>query len=456
MVGAVEQANGSPPTLTDRVLDAATESALAAGPEARAMVSACLLDWTACAIAGAREPLVEKLLADAMEFGRPGDMPLAGREERLGLRDYVLVSGAAGHALDYDDGLVQMVGHPSAAIAPALLGLAAYQGRSGRDLATAFILAMDVAARVGLLLAPAHYGRGFHGTATAGAVAAAAGCAWLLGLEGETRARAIGLAATRAAGLKASFGTEAKPLHPGWAALVGLTAAQWAQRGYTGTTDAFGHQAGMRVLSDSFDPEAALAGRAPYILDVRFKRHAACAGTHPTIEAMLQLWRDHALTPDQIAHATIRANHVADSICNQHDVRTGLQAKFSLRMVSAMALSGVDTAAPGNFSDATVARSDLRNLFDRISVDLADSDPGLGDVTIETAAGTRLHGSVDMRISDASSEMRAVKPKFTALAQPVLDRAGCEALSIAIEGIDDCTSVAALLEAARAAKLQPV
>jgi 2-methylcitrate dehydratase PrpD len=332
-------------TLTDRVLEAALRSVLGAPSEAFGMARACLLDWTGCAIAGAREPMVEVLLADAVEFGRIGTLPVVGRSERLGLRESVLVNGTAGHALDYDDGLSPMMGHPSVAITPALLALSAYIGKSGRDLATAFLLAVDVAARVGRLLSPDHYRRGFHGTATAGAIGAAAGCAWLVGLQGVARAGAIGLAATRAAGLKASFGTMAKPLHAGWAAQVGLTAVQWAQRGFTGHTDVLGHPSGLRALSETFEPDAALADAAPYVLSVRFKRHASCAGTHPTIEAMRQLRRKHNLRPERIVRATIRVDRLQDSICNQHNVRTGLQAKFSLRMVSAMVLAEIDTAA---------------------------------------------------------------------------------------------------------------
>ena len=45
---------------------------------------------------------------------------------------------------------------------------------------------------------------------------------------------ALGLAGTRAAGLKASFGTDGKPLHAGWASLIGLTAAIWAGQGMVG------------------------------------------------------------------------------------------------------------------------------------------------------------------------------------------------------------------------------
>jgi len=437
-------------SLTDRVLDAAERTAIAAGADARAMAISCLLDWTACTIAGAREPLVDRLVADAAEFGRPGDMPLIGRAERMGLRESVLINGAAGHALDYDDTLRAMVGHPTVPIAPALFGLAAHLGTSGRDLVTAHVLAIEVASRVSRMIAPDHYLRGYHNTATTGAIGAAAGCAWLLDLDREKRASAIGLAATRAAGLKASFGTEARPLNPGWAALVGLTAAQWAARGYEGAADVLGHPTGIRAWSDAFDPDAALADGVPHILDVRFKRYAACGGIHPTIEAVLKLRRDRGLAPDDIARVTLSVDRDMDGTCNKQQVTTGLEAKFSLRMVSAMIFCGIDTSVPENFSDAVMARPAVRALFDRTDVDLIEGrDSMIGDVMVETRDGRALQSAVDFGRPDPVAEMRSVRPKFAALVAPRLGDDRAATLAGAIEGLEGLSSLPSLLEAAR-------
>lgn len=68
-------------------------------------------------------------------------------------------------------------------------------------------------------------------------MAATVAGAWLIGLDGARPRHARGLAGTRAAGLKASFGSDAKPLHAGWASLVALTSLQWAGRGMTGAGD---------------------------------------------------------------------------------------------------------------------------------------------------------------------------------------------------------------------------
>src|SRR5215475_11603580 len=76
----------------------------------------CLLDWFACAIAGAHEPLADILVRDALEDGRRGPAALVGRRETVIPSAAALCNGAAGHALDYDDVNFAMMGHITVAI----------------------------------------------------------------------------------------------------------------------------------------------------------------------------------------------------------------------------------------------------------------------------------------------------------------------------------------------------
>jgi 2-methylcitrate dehydratase PrpD len=430
-------------TLTERTMESARRSAESADSAARDVTTLCLLDWLGCAIGGANDELVDKLVEDSLADGGPGDAPLIGRRERLSLRNAVLVNGAAGHALDYDDGLHSMGGHPSAPIAPALVGLATRLHAPGRKLVTAYILAVDVAARIGLLLSPDHYQRGFHGTATAGAIGAAAGCAYLLDLNSAERANAIGLAATRAAGLRASFGSEAKPLHAGWAALVGLTSAQWASRGFTGAPDIAGHAAGLRSLSADFHLDQAVAPHPPHILDVTFKYHAACAGTHAALEALREIVRHREISPLDIASVAVTVDRRLDTVCNRQQVASGPEAKFSLRMVAAMLLAGVDTAATESFADEVVNRSDVRAIFDRVAVSLDDrSIVFSSDVSIVTASGANLSASGTPAALVGEERRRALEAKFVALASPRLGAASSGDLLSSIIEADQCSDVA--------------
>lgn len=448
---AADSGSAGPISLTGQMLSAAYEALMAADDRARAMAVNCLVDWFGCGLRGAGEPLVHALVKSAGMLGAPGAMPLLGRAERVGLSDMVLINGASGHALDYDDGHGAMMGHPSAPIAPALLGLAASLSRDGSTLMDAYILAVDVAARVGMLLAPDHYDRGFHGTATAGAIGAAAGCALLLGLDQAATAKAIGLAGTRAAGLRASFGTDAKPLHAGWAGLIGLTAAVWSRNGLTGHADLVGSACGLRTLSNNWNPDAAIAAHHPLILDTTFKHHAACAGAHPTIEAVRGLVEQHAVSPADVAGLVLRVNPRLDNVCNRQRVDSGLEAKFSLRMLAAMALSGIDTAAPESFSDAVVQRHDLQALFSIVAVELDPTvAPTGGEVVLTARCGAvyRSGGNAVRLAGDAARS--SLDAKFRVLAEPVIGADRAARLLARLRGI---ATVADMASVAREASL---
>lgn len=111
--------------IADQLYGQVAGAAGQADAAALAMARLCLLDWLGVTIAGAHEPVVEIIAADAA----PGGLPLIGRGGRAGRKDWTLVCGTAGHALDYDDGMAAMRGHPAVAVIPA----AARVGRRARD-----------------------------------------------------------------------------------------------------------------------------------------------------------------------------------------------------------------------------------------------------------------------------------------------------------------------------------
>src|SRR5262249_6138667 len=142
----------------------------------------------------------------------------------------------------------------------AVLALAERDGASGAEVMNAFLTGYETSCRIARLVAPGHFNRGFHATATVGTFGAAAACARLLGLDDAATARAFGIAAARAAGLKATFGTSCKGLQAGMAASAGLFAATLAQRGFDSRADALECAQGFVVThSPDFDERAALS-----------------------------------------------------------------------------------------------------------------------------------------------------------------------------------------------------
>src|SRR5258708_24183967 len=93
----------------------------------------------------------------------------------------------------------------------------------------AFILGFEAESRVANAVYPAHYDAGWHITGTSGVFGAAAAVGRLLGLSVQEMVRAIGLAATQAAGLREMFGSMATAFHPGLTAQNGYVAARLAR-----------------------------------------------------------------------------------------------------------------------------------------------------------------------------------------------------------------------------------
>jgi 2-methylcitrate dehydratase PrpD len=126
----------------------------------------CVLDWLGVTIAGSREPLARILREQALDEGGKPRATLIGIGERVTTAQAALVNGGTSHALDYDDVLTDMSGHPSVPVIPALLALGEELGVSGREAIAALVAAFEMEARVGALVMPGHYAKGFHATGT--------------------------------------------------------------------------------------------------------------------------------------------------------------------------------------------------------------------------------------------------------------------------------------------------
>jgi 2-methylcitrate dehydratase PrpD len=294
---------------------------------------------------------------------------------------------------------------------------------------TAFVAGYELQCRLGLLLAPGHYNvLGFHATGTLGSFGAAAACAHLLGLDAEKFATALGIAGTQAAGLKSMFGTMCKPLHAGKAAYHGLLAARLARRGFTSRGDVLACAQGFaRTHSPDFNPAEALA-EPPGGFHIRnnlFKYHAACYMTHAPIEAARKLREQHDLVPEQIASIRLSLDESCDRVCNIPAPRTGLEAKFSLRLTTAMALAGVDTGGLGSYSEETAADPTLIALRDKVEFDFQHGRLNtLADLELVLTDGRRVAASHDAGVpaSDIDEQGGRLAEKFTSLAEPILGR----------------------------------
>lgn len=414
----------------------------------------CLLDWLGVALAGSTEEATSILLEELADLGGgSGQGTVVGHCRRLPIVDAALVNGTAGHALDYDDVNQAMTGHPSAPILPAVLALAEHVGATGSEVITAFVAGYEIACRLGRALGADHYGRGFHTTGTVGALGAAAASANLLGLDTGSAATALGLAATQAAGLRSVFGTMGKPLHAGRAAAIGLLSARLAARDFSAPSSVIETALGFaETHSESFDPSAGLQDPPLgwYLRANLFKYHASCFQTQSPLEGLIRMRKAGNISVEDVETVTIHASPLQMGICAIPEPTTGLETKFSLRHVAALALAGIDTSDPSSFSDASAGDPylvGLRQLV-RIVPDGVNGSATLVEIVLRD--GRRLTHAYDTSIPepDLGHQRLRVEAKFHALALPVLGSArsaGVVTLTSSIEEADEISSLMQML-----------
>src|SRR5262249_39072979 len=155
---------------------------------------------------------------------------------------------------DFDDMCFVSLAHPSAPLVPACLAAAESAGASGRSALEAYVVGFEIEARLGRVMNPRHYERGWHCTSTLGTIGSTAACSRLLGLDATATANALAIAASEASGLKENFGTMVKPLHAGLAAKNGVLAVLLAKAGMTAIEQAIdGSQGFLRAFGSARD-----------------------------------------------------------------------------------------------------------------------------------------------------------------------------------------------------------
>jgi 2-methylcitrate dehydratase PrpD len=411
--------------------------------DVRTTAKCCILDWLGTAVAGTHQPLVELLLAEIMTASA-APCGLIGRSERTSPHSAALVNGAAGDALDFSDCNRTLNGHATATVLPCVLALAEQTGASGDAALRAFVAGVEAACRVGRLLGAGVLATGFHPTAIAGTLGAAAAGAILLQLDDAQFAAALGLAATQAAGLAAAVGTMCKPLHAGTAAAAGTLAARLASRGFTAPAAVLDAGSGfVQSHTAAADAGALAASRGQFlVLQSLMKEHAACALAIGSIENMLAIKRSAEFAPDDVRAVRLQIAASSARVCDIVAPRTGLEIKFSARTVAAMALLGYDTGRLESFSDEIARAADIAALRERVSVDARDDlDAAVSLATVELRDGRRLEAAHDERNFDADVARRSARTsaKFRELTKAHLapaEAATIEARVFALETLD--------------------
>jgi 2-methylcitrate dehydratase PrpD len=427
-------------------------------PEALHWARVGMLDTVGVTLAGAREPCAA-LLAQALDSAA-GAAVVFGRARRVGPLDAALINGTASHALDFDDCNNTLGGHPSAPILPALFALADETVVSGRQFLAAYVAGFEMETKLALCVHFHHYTKGWHPTATLGVFGAAAACANLLGLSAPATATALALAASSAAGIKANFGTMAKPFHVGRCAREGLLAARLAAVGYTANgAGAFEHEQGFFEVyngAGTYDAARGLAAWARPLDIVRpgiaIKQYPCCGSTHPAIDAAIDLARAHAPQADAVESIEVWIHPRRLQHTNRPAPGSELDAKFSLQYVVARALlDGCVTLA--HFDESAYTEERIVRLLPRVRVAgygderFARDNHFGGEVRVTLRDGGVLSARAEQpagRTSDNPLPAARLREKFEHCATPVIGASNTAAAYAAIQQVETLADMRAL------------
>lgn len=410
-----------------------------------------LINWLGCAIGASHHESTENALHAFMELEPAPQSTIPGRKEKVDMATAAVLMGISSHAYDFDDTHLRTIIHPAGPIASALLPLAQKTKASGRQLIDALVIGIDVFCRIGNMIYPQHYDRGWHITGTAGGIGAAAAASRLLNLDLEKTTMALGIAASQPVGLREQFGTMTKPLHPGAAARVGLTAALLAKHGFTASNRAIEAARGFaQVISDKVDWEEITTGLGDqFEISINTYKPFACGIViHPSIDACIQLSEKYNLQAEDIESITLQVHSLVLELTGKKEPKDGLEAKFSVYH-SAAAGFIYGKAGEDEYADHIVTEPRLIELRRRIT---ATVDPEIKEQEVKATVickdGTRyqMHiphaiGSLENPLTDAMLDK-----KFDSLVIPVLGKDKCELLKKEVKNISNSSSLESFFE----------
>jgi 2-methylcitrate dehydratase PrpD len=288
-------------------------------------------------------------------------------------RQAALVNGFMGHALDYDDVHSDVRGHPSSVILPTLFALSSGHEISGKRFLDAYIIGVEVMARLGQAIGTTSYLQGWHNTSLLGGVAATFAGGYLLAFSAADMMNAVGIASSQAAGLRAQFGTEMKPLHAGLAAQQAVQSIELTAQDFRGTDAALNSKIGFLHVYGGKEADEAVRsaltedwGKYWRIAEpgLWFKRNPFCSAAAHGADAVLELAGLH-LTVSEIEKIDIVFPPGGDAALIHTRPKTGEQGRFSIEYVVALALLGKPLTL-GNFG-ATAVSLEAEKLMGKMS-----------------------------------------------------------------------------------------
>jgi len=418
-----------------------------------------ILDAIGCALASTSFDFSHRILAGIRGIGEEGQCSVIGRPDHLPMRDAALVNGALIHGLDYDDSHLGAILHPGVSSLVCALAVCEKTDRSGRDILSAYVLGVENVVRIAKAANGAFHHFGYHPTGLVAHFSCAITAAWLYGLNANQITMAQGIAGSTAAATQEFLAEGAwnKRLHPGWAAVGGITAANLARAGTVGPTRPYEGRHGLynthlHHLADTVDYNIITKGLGSEweLLNVAVKPYPVCHFMHACGDCALLLQKKHSIDPSNIekivAYVAEPTLHiVAEPVERKKRPANDYDAKFSVHFFVAACLIrghfGFAEMNNGSLVDPTILS--LANKVEAVA-DPQSLHPTYcsGGVTIKMKDGKEysLHERINRGAGERALTRQEIEEKFFVNAELAVSKGRAQEMRDAVYKLEQLSA----------------
>lgn len=391
-----------------------------------------IADYFSACIAGYRTNKIfnEAVLSLMEEIGGTEQSSILFSDKKMPATNSAFVNAVYAHGADMDDGNRKAMGHVGAHVIPSVLALAETLDVSENDILVAIVAGYEVYCRVAAAVQPGLVHRGFHSTGTAGAIACAAACAKLMGLDESGIYNSMAIACTQASGLiiVAESGQSCKPINPARAAQTGIISAKLIKSGVKSFDIPLDSKKGwFHAMSDEVDYSMITSGLGENycVNECYFKPYPSCRHTHCGLQAAKELFDEYK--NKKIKKVSLYIYRNAIQIAGQiKQPLTEDDCKFSIHYSLACMLCN------GSFGldDLTLDYSEeVREMIEKIELieeqSMENRDKGIrgSKIIIETEDGEIFEKTVLIPKGDPENPftIRDIREKFAGCSKGVID-----------------------------------
>ena len=360
-------------------------------PEVVAATKQHLMHTLATVIAGSSASGCKTIVDLVAEWGGREESTILVYGVRLPAVHAALANAAMGHALDFclnddrTDYKTSIVAVPA-----ALAAMESKGGMSGKELLTAIYLGVELGIRMALAINP----KPAHALSPAlGGFASAAAVSKTLGLSSEQILDALSIAYCQVcpSGVGITSPSLTKRLTPGLAARAGTFSAFLAQKGFTGNRSIMegpkGYFCTYHGQEGDLEELTSDLGHRFEIVRVFPKGYPCCRGLHASIEATLNLIKEHHLKAESVLGVIVYESTRNPSVETKFDQNVldrlrhpkgTVDAQFSVPWGVASAIVNGEVFIE-NFTEKGINNPEVHRLADKVTVEY---DPSLDETEL--------------------------------------------------------------------------